>query len=145
MSKPALWFRVAAVLLLLFTAGHTYGFLAFRPSSPEGRAVWAAMTGVRFTEGHATFSYGDFYTGFGLTISIFQLFLAALSWLLGSMATRNPRDTRTIALGLFALQFAGFVLSWRYFSIAPAALSAITAICFLAGAASLRRSRPSLP
>ncbi len=37
--SPTLLYRIAAALLLLFAAGHTLGFLAFKPPSPEGLAV----------------------------------------------------------------------------------------------------------
>ena len=135
--RAVLWFRIAAVILVLFAAGHTYGFLAFRPTTAEGRAVWDAMNGVRFSEGGSTFSYGDFYTGFGLTISAFQLFEAWLAWRVGSMVRRGIWDARAIALGLFGLQCVGFVLSLRYFAIGPAVLSAIAALCFLGGLLSM--------
>ena len=138
--RARVWFRIAAVMLLFFAAGHTYGFLAFRPSSAEGREVWAAMNKVRFAEGAATFSYGAFYKGFGLSITSFQIFAAFLSWLLGSMAERGVPDTRRIAWGMFALQAWGVVLSLRYFSIGPAVLSVVTALCFLAGAISMGRT-----
>ena len=102
--------------------------------------MWAAMNNVRFTEGAATFSYGAFYEGFGLSITCFQLFAAFLAWLLGSMAERGISETRVIAWGMFTLQASGVVLSLRYFSTGPAVLSVVAALCFLAGAISLRRS-----
>ncbi len=30
-------FRIAAVIFLLFAAGHSFGFLSFRPSTPSKR------------------------------------------------------------------------------------------------------------
>ena len=43
-----LLYRIAAVVLLLFAAGHTFGFLSFRPKSAEGLAVYNAMHSVPF-------------------------------------------------------------------------------------------------
>lgn len=74
--KAATWFRITSVLLLLFAAGHTFGFLTFRPATAEGQAVWAAMNGVRFAAGHGTSSYRGFYVGFGLFVSSFYVFEA---------------------------------------------------------------------
>lgn len=37
--KPAVWFRVSAVVLLLFAIGHTVGFLSFRPPTADGQGV----------------------------------------------------------------------------------------------------------
>ncbi|HEY0784516.1 MAG TPA: hypothetical protein VGD62_01520 [Acidobacteriaceae bacterium] len=144
--RPVVWFRVAALLMLLFAAGHTYGFLAFRPATAEGQAVWRAMNEVRAPAGRATFSYGDFYRGFGLSITVSQLFSAWLAWWLSHMAARAGQpgyegaaaDAGAIAWALFAVQCAGIVLAWRYFSAGPAVLSALAAVCFALGAISLR-------
>jgi hypothetical protein len=138
--RAAAWFRAAAVVLLLFAVGHTYGFLAFRPETAEGRAVWDAMNKVRFSVGSTTFSYGGFYIGFGLFISAFQVFCIWLAWTLGSMARQGEMAARRIAWGMFLLQCIGTVLSLRYFSLGPVVLSAIAAFCFLMGAVSVRRS-----
>jgi hypothetical protein len=133
------WFRVTAGLMLLFAAGHTFGFLTFDAGTAEGRAVLAAMNSTHFSVGGSTFSYGEFYLGFGLTISAVQLFEAWLAWQLGSMARRDVRDARTIAWGMVVLQVVGFGLSWRYFSLVPAALSLVTAVTLAMGAVSMRR------
>jgi hypothetical protein len=137
--RAAVWFRVTAGLMLLFAAGHTFGFLTFDPGTPEGRAVLAAMNGTHFSVGGSTFSYGGFYLGFGLTISAVQLFEAWLAWQLGSMARRGVRDARVIAWGMVVLQMVGFGLSWRYVSIVPAVLSLATAVTLAVGAVSMRR------
>jgi hypothetical protein len=138
--KPLVWFRIAAVLILLFAVGHTLGFLAFRPSTAEGRAVWLAMNSVRFAEGRSTFSYGEFYVGFGLFITAFQLFAAWLVWLLGSMARQGAAGVCVIAWGMFALQIVGIGLSLRYFSAGPGVLSVMTAACLALAAIFNRRS-----
>jgi hypothetical protein len=142
--RAAAWFRAAALVMLLFAVGHTYGFLVFRPETAEGRAVWEAMNRVRFSVGNTTFSYGGFYIGFGLFISSFYLFGAWLAWTLGSMARRGERSARTIAWGMFVLQCVGFVLSLRYFSIGPAVLSAVAALCFLMGIFSIRLAKSAV-
>ena len=138
--RAAAWFRAAAVVMLLFAVGHTYGFLAFRPDTAEGRAVWGAMNSVRFSVGSTTFSYGGFYTGFGLFISAFELFCIWLAWTLGSMARSGEMAARRIAWGMFVLQCFGTVLSLRYFSLGPVVLSVLAAVCFLMGALSVRRT-----
>ena len=138
--RAVVWLRVAAVLMVLFAIGHTYGFLSFRPHAAEGRAVWDARNNVHFSESGSTISYGEFYRGFGLSISASQIFVAWLTWMLASMVGRGSTDVRTIAWGLFVLQCVGLWLSLRYFGAGPAVLSAVAAACFLMGAISLRRS-----
>jgi hypothetical protein len=138
--KPVVWFRITAVVILLFAVGHTFGFLAFRPSTTEGRAVWLVMNSVRFAEGHSTFSYGGFYVGFGLFITAFQLFAAWFAWLLGSMAQESAPRVCAIAWGMFTLQLVEIGLSLRYFSGGPAVLSAMAAASLAMAAVSHRRS-----
>jgi hypothetical protein len=132
--KAVLWFRTAAVLTVLFAAGHTYGFLTFRPATAEGQAVWAEMNGVHFTDGHGNYSYGNFYIGFGLSITAAMLFTAWLAWTLGSQAKSGAQGVRTIAWGMFVWQLAGIVLSVRYFALVPALLSVLVSVCLGLGA-----------
>jgi hypothetical protein len=134
LRKPALWFRSAAVLLLLFAVGHTVGFLTFRPPNPEGRAVWNAMNSVTFSDGHSNFTYGGFYVGFGIFVSVFLLFSGWLSWMLAAIARRSPADARILAWGLAATQLINLVLCLRYFAVPPAVFSALTVACLILGA-----------
>jgi len=124
----AVWlYRTASVIFVLFAAGHTYGFLSFRPASAEGRAVWEAMNNVHFQQGAATFSYGNFYVGFGLSATLFLLFSAFLAWYLGALARNNPQAIGPLGWALFVLQFASIALNWKYFSVVPAVFAAILA------------------
>jgi hypothetical protein len=138
--KATRWFRISAVVLLLFAIGHTVGFLSFRPPTADGQGVFAAMNNVRFSAGGSTVSYGDFYRGFGLSITASQLFFAWLAWLLASMAQRDPESARRIAWGMVGLQVVGLALSLRYFSTGPALLSVVSAACLSMGALSVRRT-----
>ena len=132
--RAATWFKATAVIMLLFAAGHTLGFLTFRASTIEGRAVFAAMNSVSFTAGHSTFSYGNFYRGFGLSITVSQLFFGWLSWVLAGMAKQGSAGVKEIAWGMFAVQATGAVLSLMYFSVVPATFSVVAAACFAMGA-----------
>ena len=51
--KAKTLYRIAAMLFVLFTAGHTFGFLSFKASSAAGAAVRAEMDRVP-VEGAAT-------------------------------------------------------------------------------------------
>lgn len=93
----ATWlYRIAAILLLLFAAGHTIGFLKFVPPTPEGQAVLDAMNNVHLQPG-AAYTYGGFYRGFGLFATVYFLFAAFVAWHLGELARKLP----TAAGGLF--------------------------------------------
>jgi hypothetical protein len=137
--NPARWLRIAAALMLLFAIGHTYGFLAFRPPTAEGLAVWNAMNDTHFTVGNATFSYGNFYIGFGLFITVFEIFSTWLTWLLASALQQAPHTVRSIITAMILLQLVSLVLSLRYFAAGPAILSSATTICLALAWLSLRK------
>lgn len=139
--KATTLYRIAAVLLILFAVGHTFGFLNFTPPSSEARAVREAMKGVHFQIGGARYSYAGFYTGFGLFVTVYLLFSAFLAWHLGGLARSNPQAVGALGWVFCAVQGASFGLSWIYFSVAPALLSAFVTVC-VGWAAWLVRARP---
>lgn len=116
-------YRTAAVVFVLFAAGHTFGFLSFTPPTQEAIAVRDAMANVHFTVGRSTFSYGNFYRGFGLSATVSMLFQAFLVWQLALVAQSAPRAAASITWALVAVQVIGFVLSCLYFAIPPAVFS----------------------
>src|SRR5205814_4353154 len=124
-----LLYRIASTLLLLFAAGHTYGFLNFKPPTPEALAVRDAMYGVHFAVRGADLSYGGFYTGFGFSITVYLLFSAYLCWHLGTLAREQRQAVGALGWALTAVQIANVVLAVQYFSVAPAMLSALVALC----------------
>jgi hypothetical protein len=127
--SPTLLYRIAALLFLLFAAGHTLGFLKFTPPTAEGVAVRDAMNNVHFQIGRATFSYGGFYVGFGLYVTVYLLFSVYLAWHLGGLASRDPGAIGALGWVFFAVQLASLVLCWIYFSVPPTVLSALVAVC----------------
>ncbi|PYQ59589.1 MAG: hypothetical protein DMF58_11085 [Acidobacteria bacterium] len=131
--KASLLFRIASVLLVLFALGHTFGFLHFKPPTPEGLAVRDAMNNVHFRVGGGSFSYGGFYIGFGLFVTAYLLFSAVLAWQISSMTIRAPQAVTSIGWSLFAVQLASLVLSLIYFSLPPAVFSALIAVCLGVG------------
>ncbi len=129
MRNATVFYRIASVLFILFAVGHTFGFLAFKPPSPEGLAVRDAMQNVRFQVKGSTFTYGDFYTGFGLYATVYLLFSAFLAWHLGNLARTAPQAIGLLAWVFVAVQVASLILSWRYFLLPPVILSALVAAC----------------
>ena len=114
-------FRIAAVVLVLFAVLHTIGFLSFKPPTTEGMAVRDGMMNVHFQVKGSDFSYGNFYRGFGLSITASGLFAALVAWYLAKH-TAPP-----IGWGLCGLQIVGLILSVMYFAIPPAVFSAVLA------------------
>lgn len=127
--KPTLLFRIASILLILFAAGHTIGFLKFEPPTLEGMVVWRGMNNVHFPVGRAEYTYAGFYRGFGLFATIYLLFAAYLAWHLGGLARKNPQAIGSLGWSFFALQLASIGVSAIYFLPPPVVLSALVAAC----------------
>ena len=121
--KSRYLYRIAAVLLVLFAAGHTIGFLGFKPPTPEAMAVRDAMRNVHFQVKSADLSYGGFYNGFGLFVTAYLLFAAFLAWYLSN------HPVRALGGALCGVQLISLALSWIYFSAPPAVFSAVVAAC----------------
>jgi hypothetical protein len=122
-------YRASAVIFVLFAIGHTVGFMSFKPPTAEGMAVLEAMNRVHFQVGGATFSYGGFYNGFGIEISLFNLFSAFLAWHLAGLVRRSPGAIGLLGWTFFALNVGGVVLSAIYFSVIPTVMGSVVAIC----------------
>ncbi len=124
--SATLLYRVAAVFFVLFALGHTFGFLSFRPPSPEGRAVYESMNNVHFQVGGKSFSYGNWYRGFGLIITVSMLFWAFLSWHLAGLA-KSHGAIGALGWAFFTVQAIGVVISLLYFGLPPTVFSVLVA------------------
>jgi len=139
--KASTFYRVAAVLLLLFEVGHTSGFPW---SDPTWGVDLSAMRSTHFYIMGFSRTYWDFYVGFGLFVSVFLLLAVVLAWQLGSLSPESLTLMRGTAWA-FALCFAGItLLSWKYFFIIPVVFSSVTTLC-LTAAAWLSAKRVSMP
>ena len=70
------FYRIAAVLILLFWLGHSLGYPW---SDPEWGVDLHAMQSSHFNIFGFSRTYWDFYVGFGLFVSVFQLLAAILA------------------------------------------------------------------
>ena len=118
-----LWLRIASVVSLLFTAGHTLGGLQRWSPTPDNE-VLRQMIAVHFDVQGMSRSYYDFYMGFGWTLSIAMLLQTVLLWQLASMARTNPAGVRPM-IGAFALAtLASGVIALRFIFPIPVIFSA---------------------
>jgi hypothetical protein len=129
--KASLLYRIAAILLLLFDAGHTSGF-------PWSDPTWGVDLGsvqtTHFSVLGFSRTYWDFYVGFGLFVTVFLLLAAVLAWQLGGLSPESLASLRGTAW-MFALCFVGIsVLSWKYFFSIPIVFSIVITICLMAAA-----------
>src|SRR5580698_2827256 len=131
--KASVLYRIASVLLVLFAAGHTFGF---RQNNPEwgADAVIGLMRSVHFDAQGFTRTYWDFFSAFGLLFSVFLLFAAVLAWLLGGLTAETSARVRSIAWALAICFVAVTALSWRYAFTTPIVFSALITVCLIAAA-----------
>ncbi len=129
--KASMFYRIAAVLLLLFAVGHTLGF---RQSDPKWGvdALLGSMRSIHFDAQGFTRTYWDFFSAFGLFFSVFLLFAAVLAWLLGGLPAETLARVRSIAWALAICFVAVTALSWRYAFTTPIVFSTLITVCLIA-------------
>jgi hypothetical protein len=144
--RTTLFYRIAAILFILFAAGHTFGFLHFVSPSGAGQTVFAGMNTIDLKIPGGVYTYGGFYRGFGLFVSIYLLFAACVAWHLGSVAKKFPAALGALPWIFFVTQLATMAASWPYFPAPPIVSSVATAL-FLGAAAitSHSQARPTNP
>jgi len=131
--KASAFYRIAAVLLLLFGLGHTLGF---RQSDPQWGvdALLASMRSIHFDVQGFSRTYWDLFEAAGFSVGVFYLFAGILAWQLGGL----PAETLALLRGTgwaFALCFAAItVVSWKYLFILPIIFSVVITVCLTAAA-----------
>ena len=82
--QPSIFYRIAAVLLLLFAAGHTLGF---RQSDPNRGvdAVVGSMRSAHVDVQGFNHTYRDLFAAAGFSVGVFYLFAAILAWQVGGL------------------------------------------------------------
>ena len=68
--RASVFYRIASVLLMLFAAGHTFGFRQSNPAWGTD-AVLGLMRSVHFDALAFNRTYWDFFSGFGFIFSAF--------------------------------------------------------------------------
>ena len=133
MKASMLFYRIAAVLLLLFAVGHTLGF---RESDPKWGvdALLGSMRSVHFDVQGFNRTYWDIFVAAGFSVGVLYLFAAILAWQLGGLPSAILALMRGTAW-VFALCFAAItVVSWRYLFILPIVFSIVITVCLTAAA-----------
>ena len=141
--KASMFYRIAAVLLLLFAVGHTLGFRQSDPSWGVD-ALLVSMRSIHFDVQGFNRTYWNLFVAAGFTVGVFYLFAAILAWQLGGL----PAATLALMRGTgwaFALCFAAITfVSWRYLFVIPIAFSIVITLC-LTAAAWLSARQGSMP
>jgi hypothetical protein len=126
--KSIIWFRALAVVLGLFTLGHTVGTVHAVTDSPQEAAVISAMQGHRVPVMGFLRTYWEFYRGFSISITVLLATLMVIAWQLGSLARRNPREALPRAVTLLVACVGQAIVCFIYFFTAPMILSTLSVI-----------------
>lgn len=125
-------YRCVAFLFVFFAFGHTTGVLGTKELPKAASDMRTAMFATHFNFMGADSTYGGFFEGYGLVVTLFLLFCSFVAWTLGGMHQENARAARPIAWGLLVSILCNAILAERYFFAGPVALSVLIAIGILA-------------
>ena len=141
--KPTLPLRIAAVLTLLYWAGHTLG-MPWTPSrGPQEIAVLEAMKSSRFDVMGSASTYWNFYFGFGVAISGYLALQAVVLWQLAVLARRSASELRPIIAAFFLSFAVNALVVWKFFFAVPLVLAIVIAICLALAFISAKPSEPA--
>jgi hypothetical protein len=141
--KASILYRIAAILLLLFALGHTFGF---RQSDPEWGvdALLGSMRSLRFEVQGFSRTYWDLFEAAGFTVGVFYLFAAILAWQLSALPAATLAHLRGTAWAFAVCFVAITAVSLKYLFILPIGFSLVISLCLTVAA--WLSSRPvSLP
>src|SRR5947209_20626595 len=131
--KASMFYRIAAVLLLLFAVGHVLGF---RQSDPTWGVdtLLGSMRSIHFDVQGFSRTYWDLFVAAGFSLGVLYLFAAVLAWQLGGLPAETLAVMRVTVWAL-AVSFAGItIVSWRYLFVIPIVVSMLITICLTAAA-----------
>jgi len=131
--RASTFYRIAAVLLLLFAVAHTLGFRQSDPTWGIDGLV-SSMRSIHFDVQGFNRTYWDFFIGAGLSAGMFYLFAAVLAWQLGGLPVGTLALMRA-TVWAFAISFAVItIVSWKYLFVIPVAFSIAITVCLTAAA-----------
>jgi hypothetical protein len=131
--RAPLLYRITSILLLLFAAGHTFGFLQVDPAWGVDSLVQSMKT-VHFNVNGSERTYWEFFVGFGLFVTVLMLFAAAVAWQFAGLPSKTLAAMRVSAWAFAGCFGAVAFLSWRYFFNVPLIFSVVIFLCLAAAA-----------
>jgi len=131
--RASLFYRIAAVLLLLLAVGHTLGF---RQSDPTWGVdtLLGSMRSIHFDVQGFSRTYWDLFVAAGFAVGVFYLFAAVLAWQLGGLPAETFAVMRVTRWALVLCFAAITVVSWTYLFMIPIVFSMLITVCLTAGA-----------
>jgi hypothetical protein len=140
--KPAIFYRIASVHLLLFAGLHMFGFRQIDPQWGVDSLI-SLMRSTHFNILGTSRTYWDFFVGFGFFFTIFLVFTAVLAWQLGSLSREILVAMRGTAWALVICFAAVTIVGFRYAFVVPIVFSILILACLTAAA--WLSVKPALP
>ena len=131
--KACLLYRIASILLLLFAAGHTWGFRQVDPTWGVDSLI-RSMRSIHFNANGFERTYWDFFVAFGLVVSTLMVFAAIIAWQLAGLAPGTLAAMRLSVWGFVVCFAAVAYLCWRYVFTIPIIFSIAILLCLTAAA-----------
>src|SRR5579883_584803 len=94
----------------------------------------ASMKTIRFDVQGFSRTYYDFYLGFGLFVSVLQLFAALVCWQLGLLEAATLRSLSLLRWSMVICFLGVSYLSWQYFFMVPIVFSLAITLFLVLGA-----------
>jgi hypothetical protein len=131
--NPSLLLKLGAIVLLLYSTGHTFGAAMFyRAHSPEESAIIDLMKSYHVPlKVSSARTLWDFFYGFGLAVGFLNYALAAIAWIAARQAGQAGTLVGQTSLVLAGACLSRTYLSWRHFFMMPLVLSLAAALLFI--------------
>src|SRR5262245_19463417 len=138
--RASIWLRSLAVVLAVFTLGHTLGTAAPKVTRGAREAtLFAAMQSYRFPIMGFDRSYWDFYRGLAIMISVMMVLMTVFAWQLKTLSRRDPRSALPLAVTLELACIGLLIVGWFFLFGAPIAFSALTVVLSTMAVVATRR------
>jgi len=125
--KRNLLIRIAAVLMLLHTVGHSFGVFGSKPATPAVARILQDMDQNHFAFMGRSASLGIFFHGYGMVLILVLLFSSIVLWWLAPQ-TGSELGSRLLLLSFLYLAALAFLeIIYRF----PAFLTIPAAACLL--------------
>ena len=126
--NPVLALRLASVLAMLHSVLHTIGSVISKPEAGTQEATMAIMRANQFQVMGLTRSYGDFYLGFALFVTVALAIEGIVFWQLGALAKSGVAGLRPILCSFAAAYIGCAAIASLYFFAPPAVFEVLIAI-----------------
>jgi hypothetical protein len=131
--KAPLLYRIASILMLLFAAGHTFGFRQIDPTWGVDSLV-QSMQSIHFSANGSDRTYWDFFVGIGLVVTALMVFASVVAWQFSNLRAETLAQMRIGAWGFVVCFGVVAYLSWRYTFLVPVIFSVSILLCLAAAA-----------